>query len=353
MLVWNLRRPGFRIVLAVVILLMVGVLTVRIDGGGTSEAAALIELTWGKGDGQVALTKSGRGTPPLGPESLAVTEDRLYVLDGANERVLCFARDGAAAGSLPLPKKTVGTPTDLAADAKGNLFVLTDKGVFRAGTEGPVNLELALPPASGEAVATNLWVDRDGAFYLRQMIVEDERYVQRLVRCGGKGDPETLSLAVLASDGNYTVDLEAVLPIEVNDLSFGPNGEYYIEGRTTDPFTRVYAVYSTKGDLIREIVIREEKYVRDSSLLGVDRHGDFVVGINLATSDAKLLRVSRTGKVLASWQPAPGTVRANVYGCVAASGDVYVARGTDDKCVIECCRTSRHLALRWAWQDPD
>lgn len=352
MLVWNLRRPGFRIALALVILLVAGLLTVRLDSGGTYMTKNLIELTWGPGDGQVALTTLGRGTPSLGPESLAASGDKLYLLDGGNERVLCFSRSGAPAGVLSLPAKEVGKPIDLACDSKGTLFVLTDKGVFRVDANGPVALELALPPATGEVVATNLWVDRSGAFYVRQMIVEDERYVQRLVRCDSKTGAATLSLAVLASDGNYTVDVEAILPVEVNDLAFGPKGEYYVEGRTTDPFSRVYAVYATNGKLVREMVVREDKYIRDSSLLGVDEHGDFAVGVNLGTGEAQLLRVGRDGQVLTSWQPAPSSVKSNVYGCVAANGDIYLMRGTEAKLTVACCSIDRQFGLRWAWQKP-
>lgn len=349
--VWNLRRPGFRIAAAAVVLVALLAVVLRIDVRDKYTATVLVELSWGSGDGQVGLTRGARGTTPTGPASLAVAKDRIYVLDGANERILCFDKAGKPAGSLPLPAKTVGEAVDIACDAKGTLYVLGGNGVFRVGQDGPVKTELKLPPTDGEATATNLWLDRQGAFYLRQLIIEDERYVQRVVRCQADGDgSQTISLAVLASDGNYAVDSEAFLPTEVNDLAFGPDGEYYVEGRVTDPFARVFSIYRRSGRLVREVVLRQDKYVRDSCLMGVDSHGGFAVGINLGTNEGTVTKVRRDGVVVATWQPAPATVRANVYGRMDANGDVYLLRATDEKCAIEQyhCRRAWAIVPRWS-----
>ncbi|MGE5560595.1 MAG: hypothetical protein ACM3XN_06030 [Chloroflexota bacterium] len=349
--VWNLRRPGFRIAAAAVVLLALLSLSLRLDARDRYSATVLVELTWGEGDGQVALIKGPSGSPSTGPASFALSNGHIYLLDGGNERILCFDKTGAAAGSLPLPAKTVGEAVDVACDAKGAVYVLATKGVFRIGPDGPVPAELQLPPCEGEAAATNLWIDRQGAFYLRQLIVEDERYVQRVVRCqANSDDAETISLAVLASDGNYAVDAEAFLPTEVNDLAFGPGGEYYVEGRVTDPFARIFSVYRRSGQLVREVVLRQDKYIRDSSLMGVDSKGGFAVGLNLSNEDATVDKVRRDGVVTATWQPGAATVRANVYGRMAANGDVYLLRGTAEKCVIDQYRCQRSWAIvpRWS-----
>lgn len=348
--VWNLRRPGFRIAAAAVVLVIVLAGVLRLDARDVYTPTALIELTWGSGDGQVGLARGAAGIAPSGPASLALTTTDIYLLDGVNERILCFTKAGASTGSLPLPAATIGEAIDIACDRKGTIYVLGSKGVFSVGQDGPVATDLKLPPYDGEAAATSLWLDRDGAYYVRQLIVESERYVQRVVRCPADNSAtQTISLAVLASDGNYAVDAEAFLPTEVNDLAFGPDGEYYVEGRVTDPFARVFSIYRRSGRLVREVVLRQDIYVRDSCLMGVDSHGGFAVGINLNSPDAAVTKVRRDGAVLATWQPSAATVTANVHGRMDANGDVYLLRGTDEKCVIEKyhCQRSWGIVPRW------
>jgi len=61
---------------------------------GQYEKFTILKLGYGNETGKVGLIEGGEDVLPSGPESFAVTDAKIYILDTVNERVQIFHRDG-------------------------------------------------------------------------------------------------------------------------------------------------------------------------------------------------------------------------------------------------------------------
>jgi sugar lactone lactonase YvrE len=77
-------------------------------------------LKYGRAEGEIGMI-SGKGQPPVGPESFAVGKDGgILVADVVNQRVVVYSSNGTYLRSIDLPGIALG---DVTADAQGRVYV--------------------------------------------------------------------------------------------------------------------------------------------------------------------------------------------------------------------------------------
>lgn len=77
-------------------------------------------LKYGRAEGEIGMV-SGKGQPPVGPESFAVGKDGgILVADVVNQRVVVFSNNGTFLRSIDLPGIALG---DVTTDEQGRVYV--------------------------------------------------------------------------------------------------------------------------------------------------------------------------------------------------------------------------------------
>jgi hypothetical protein len=185
--------------------------TASFAGETPSSGTLLVTLPWGDGEGAVGLVRPLDGLT-RGPEALAVSPDgRIAILDSVNRRVIFLGADGSWLGTAAIP---LAEPRFLAVTGD-RLYVLdcdADRQLLTLGWDGLIYESLALPDLPD--VVTGLFATVEGPCV---EVAHDEVFVMNATEEAAA--PSDSAIAEAAAPGAVSIGEAAALAGAVDEIT--------------------------------------------------------------------------------------------------------------------------------------
>ncbi|HEY8449835.1 MAG TPA: hypothetical protein VIL95_05070 [Bacillota bacterium] len=325
----------------------------------------LFTLPWGTGEGAVGRAEAAGRV--FGPRSFAVVDDRIYIADTFNGRVLVVDMGGRVIATYDLSGLAAAeVDADVARILPGAVLVTAPAGGDRPARAAPWVNDIAIGPdgriyladataprilvleADGTPAATldvsgagptsdpggdaiwlteRLWVDEAGLLYLTHAYLSDailSRRVTRFERDGGTF--AHLSSISLREGSGLRVDEESLLPVVANSFAVGADGRLYVESAGGSPFIRVVRAYDREARLEHSWQVTRPQMITRAALIGVDARRWVYLGLGIGDAQGEVVLLAPELGTLyeakVGWQAG---FEANVYARLAAD-ELYLAR---------------------------
>ncbi len=255
------------------------------------------------------------------PRAIASYEDRLYIIDKTG-RLIVYQTDGTPLRSWPLPDQDRGTPTSIAVDSTGDLWIpdTHNSRILHYKTDGtPIGEIGSFGDEPGRfSFVTGVTHDEDGNYYVCEYGIED-----RIQKFGSDGS------FVKAFGGHGTGSGELRRPMAV---VYHPSGKIFVSDAANHRIQcfsasgKFLTMWGERGESAGQFNYPYDVAVDDEGFLYVCEFGNH-----------RVQKFTPNGEYLGQWGEG-GTGEGQLYApwgvAVDAAGTVYIADTGNHRIVV-------------------